>query len=195
MLLTAVGEDLWHEINGTPAHKLLTDRPPHKMLSRGGSLGESTADPDRVYAWVARNLERLIEELDFYAVKAGRLHVWLGYTAGGSAAAVAPLIAPTDRFDLLMDASRFAIERVWNGEAVNRMHLLAGKLARPSFVQRGLFDPPDERAEAVARAKREVNAACGRFAVRSGATLPLKEVCRDAAQGFDICDVRGKMCF
>jgi hypothetical protein len=47
----------------------------------------------------------------------------------------------------------------------------------------------------VAEVKREVNAACGRFSIRSGATLPLTEVYRDAAQSFDICDVRGKMCF
>ncbi|HEY7422798.1 MAG TPA: nucleotidyltransferase, partial [Gemmataceae bacterium] len=195
MLLTGTGEDLWWEVNGTPVQELLTERPPHKMLSRGGSLGESTADPDRLLAWVVRNLERLIEELEFHAVKAGRLHVWLGYTAGGSVSATAPLLAPTDRFDLLLDACRVGVERAWNGSAVNRMHLLVSQLARPSFVQRGLFEPPDKQAEAIAKVKREVNARCGRFALRSGATLPLKEVYRDAAQGYDICDIRGKMCF
>jgi DNA polymerase V len=195
MLLTATGEDLWWELNGTPAQKLLTERPPRKIISRGGSLGESTADPDRLLAWVARNLERLIEELEFHAVKAGRLHLWLGYTAGSSAAASAPLLTPTDRFDLLMDACRLGIERAWNGSAVNRMHLLASKLARPSFVQRGLFEVPDERAEAVAKVKREINERCGRFSLRSGATLPLTEVYRDEAQSFDICDIRGKICF
>jgi hypothetical protein len=35
----------------------------------------------------------------------------------------------------------------------------------------------------------------GRFAVRSGATLPLADVYRDEAQQYDICDVRGKTCF
>ncbi len=43
--------------------------------------------------------------------------------------------------------------------------------------------------------EREVNAKIGRFAVRSGATLPLCDVYRDEAQSYDICDVRGKMCF
>jgi len=62
-------------------------------------------------------------------------------------------------------------------------------------VQRGLFEPPGERAEAVAKAKREVNAAVGRFALRSGATLALPEVYRDGAQGYDICDIHGKTCF
>jgi hypothetical protein len=31
--------------------------------------------------------------------------------------------------------------------------------------------------------------------VRSGATLPLTEVYADKAQSYDICDVRGKLCF
>jgi nucleotidyltransferase/DNA polymerase involved in DNA repair len=194
-LLTRAGEALWYELNGESVLPLHTERPPHKMLSRGGSLGESTADPERLHAWVVRHLERLIEELEFHAVQAGRLHVWLGYTAGGSAAAAAPLLAPTDRFDLLLEACRAGVARAWNGAAVNRMHLLASQLARPTFVQRGLFEPPCEQAAAVAAVKREVNARCGRFALRSGATLPLKEVYRDQAQSYDVCDVRGKMCF
>jgi hypothetical protein len=40
-----------------------------------------------------------------------------------------------------------------------------------------------------------VNDRHGRFASRSGATLPLVEVYRDRANGFDISDVHGKMCF
>jgi nucleotidyltransferase/DNA polymerase involved in DNA repair len=194
-LLTIVGEALWYELNGEAVQPFHTDRPPHKMLSRGGSLGESTADPDRLLAWVARNLERLIEELEWHAVKAGRLHVWLGYANGGSAEANAPLLAPTDRFGLLLEACRDAIDRSWDGSAVNRMHLVASRLARPEFVQRGLFDPPDERAAAVAGVKRSVNGTVGRFALRSGATLPLADIYRDSAAGYDICDIRGKQCF
>jgi hypothetical protein len=194
-LLTIVGEALWYELNGDPVQPFHTDRPAHKMLSRGGSLGESTADPDRLLAWVARNLERLIEELEWHVVKAGRLHVWLGYANGGSAEANAPLLAPTDRFGVLLEACRDAIARCWDGSAVNRMHLVASRLARPAFVQRGLFDSPDERAAAVASVKRAVNGTVGRFALRSGATLPLVEIYRDVAAGYDICDIRGKQCF
>jgi DNA polymerase V len=75
------------------------------------------------------------------------------------------------------------------------MHLLATQLRGRGEVQLGLFDPPAERAEAVARLKREVNARHGRFALRSGATLFLEEVYRDQASGYDICDIRGKTCF
>jgi len=62
-------------------------------------------------------------------------------------------------------------------------------------VQLSLFDAPAEQTAAVARLKREVNAEVGRFALRSGATLPLADVYRDEAQSYDICDVRGKICF
>ena len=58
-----------------------------------------------------------------------------------------------------------------------------------------LFTPPDPKKDAVAEAKRLVNERYGRFKVRSAATLYLPAVYRDPANGFDICDVRGKVCF
>jgi hypothetical protein len=67
--------------------------------------------------------------------------------------------------------------------------------ALPGRAAAGLFEPPPERAESVARLKREVNARVGRFALRSAATLYLNDLYRDEAAGYDICDVRGKMCF
>jgi hypothetical protein len=75
------------------------------------------------------------------------------------------------------------------------MHVTASRLRRPGSIQLGLFDPPAGQARAVAELKREVNAEVGRFALRSGATLPLHDVYRDEAQSYDICDVRGKICF
>jgi DNA polymerase V len=72
------------------------------------------------------------------------------------------------------------------------MQLFAESLAPRSGCQLGLFDRPCGRAEAVARLKAEVNR---RFALRSGATLPLSHIYRDPANEYDIYDVRGKMCF
>ena len=60
-----------------------------------------------------------------------------------------------------------------------------------AHTQLGLFD----RAERLAVLKREVNGRQGRFAVRSAATLPLSGIYRDKAGEYDICDVRGKVCF
>jgi hypothetical protein len=59
----------------------------------------------------------------------------------------------------------------------------------------GLFEAEGRKAEAVAAVKRAINRQHGRFALRSGATLPLVEVYRDRSNEYDICDVRGKMCF
>src|SRR5262249_61526084 len=126
----------------------------------------------------------------------GRLWVSLMHWDGAEGHWRAELPAPTDRFALLLEAGQVGLRRAWvSGRGVSRMHVTASRLQRPGFVQLGLFDPPDARARAAAAAKREVNAAAGRFAVRSGATLPLHDVYRDDAQQYDVCDVRGKVCF
>ncbi len=195
-LLTITGEALWYELNGEAVLPFYTERPPHKMLSRGGSLGGTVARPDRLYAWLARNVERLVEELEFHMVCTGALSVYIQHKDGSDGFARRMLPAHTDRFDLLMEAANSALAQAWSADRpAIRMHVAASQLRRSGFVQLGLFDAPPERAEAVAKLKREVNAEVGRFALRSGATLPLADVYRDEAQSYDICDVRGKICF
>lgn len=195
-LLTAAGEALWWELNGEPVLPLHPDRPLHKTLSRGGSFGGPTADPLILYAWLVRNLERLIEELHYHEVHAARLAVWVGYRDGAFCVGRETPSVPTDRFDLLLDAARPCLRRAWRpGVAASRMHLVAEQLVPRRPAQLGLFDRPEARAEAVARLKRAVNTRAGRFALRSGATLPLHAIYRDLASSFDICDIRGKMCF
>jgi nucleotidyltransferase/DNA polymerase involved in DNA repair len=195
-LITVAGEAIWWELNGEAIAPLHTERPPHKMLSRGGSIGKATAQRERVYAFLVRNLERLIEELEFHRVWAGALTVLIQHENGIEGGFHEELIAPTTRFDLLMDVARRGFERSWvPGLPAVRMHLIASKLRRPGFVQRGLFEPPDEPATTLAKIKREINEQLGRFALRSGATLPLADIYRDREQGYDICDIRGKICF
>lgn len=195
-LLTVTGEAIWCELNGEAVLPFYTERPPHKTLSRGGSLGGPTQNPERMEAWLARNVERLIEELEFHRVRAGALSVYIMHKDGGDGFARMLLPAHTDRFDLLMDAARPALTKAWSTDRpATRMHVTLSQLRRPGFVQLGLFDAPAEQADAMAKLKREVNAAVGRFALRSGATLPLADVYRDETQSYDICDVRGKICF
>jgi hypothetical protein len=75
------------------------------------------------------------------------------------------------------------------------MHLVAERLIPRAHAQLSLFGGDDPRAEAVARIKREINQRRGRFAIRSGATLPLYAIYLDPSNSHDICDVRGKTCF
>ena len=195
-LLTATGEALWWELNGDPVQPIHPQRPLHKVLSRGGSFGEATVEPLVLYAWLVRNLERLIEELEFHAVRAGRLSVWVGYRDGQAGVGQASLMVPSDRFDVLLDTARSCLRRAWLPRvAANRMHLLAERLTPRACAPLGLFDPGNDRAEALARLKREVNARIGRFALRSAATLPLAAIYRDTSNAYDICDIRGKQCF
>ena len=196
-VLTASGETLWWELNGEPVQPIHPTRPLHKVLSRGGSFGESTASPSVLYAWLVRNVERLIEELHFHETLAGRLSVWVAYKNGEAGLGQLDLEVPTDRFDFLLDAARPCLRRAWLPRAqATRMQVIAEHLRPRRDGQRGLFEPPGgDRAEAVAKVKRDVNNRLGRFQLRSGATLPLAAIYRDSANGYDICDVRGKGCF
>lgn len=72
-LLTVVGEKLCYELRGEKTMPIQTQRPPHKMVSRGGSIGQASADPAVQWAWVIRNLERLVEALDYHGLMPGRL--------------------------------------------------------------------------------------------------------------------------
>ncbi|MDE2506015.1 MAG: nucleotidyltransferase [Planctomycetota bacterium] len=195
-LLTASGETLWWELNGDPAQPIHTQRPAHKALSRGGSFGETTDDPTVLHAWLVRNLERLIEELEYHAVLAGRLTVWVSYKNGQVGVGQTSLTVPSDRFDVLLDAARPCLRSAWVPRvAATRMHLIAEHLTPRAEAPLGLFDRPDPRLETLARVKRAVNARHGRFVLRSAATLPLASIYKDVANGYDICDVRGKICF
>ena len=193
-LLTAAGEALWWELNGEAVQPIHIHRPAHKALSRGGSFGESTAEPVVLYAWLIRNLERLIEELEYHGVTAGRLTVYLVYKNGRSGVGQATLPVPSDRFDVLLEVARPCIRKAWIPRTLaTHMHLIAEDLTARRDCPLALFDPPEHRAraEAVARLKREVNARHGRFVLRSAATLPLAPIYRDSANEYDICDIRG----
>ena len=199
-LLTASGEALWWELNGEPVQPIHAQRPAHKALSRGGSFGQATLDPIIIYAWLVRNIERLIEELEYHGVVTGRVTVWVGYKDGQSAIGQTSLSVPTDRFDTLLDATRPCLRSAWIPRASAwKMQLIAEHLVPKRQAQLGLFDAEaaisPEQAAILATLKREVNLRHGRFALRSGATLPLAHLYQDEACGFDICDVRGKSCF
>lgn len=198
-VLTATGEALWWELNGDPVTPIRPRRPLHKALSRGGSFGEATRRPDVLFAWLVRNLERLIEELEFHQVLAGRLTVWVSYRSGEVGLGQRTLTVPSDRFDALLDAARPCLRQAWVPRALAmRMHLIADALRPRADAQLSLLDPCDHgRGEVLARLKREVNRRIGRFTLRSAATLPLNDfgIYADQANSYDICDVRGKICF
>ena len=195
-LLTSTGEALWWELNGDSVLPIHPKRTPHKMLSRGGSFGEPTDDPSVLYAWLVRNVERLIEELEFHEVRTAKVGTWVGYRDGRAGEGSSSLVTPSNRFDELLDVFRPCLRRAWIPRALaSRMHLFANKLTPAGQTQLALFDRGDERAERLATLKRGINGRQGRFALRSAATLPLFNIYKDKANEYDICDVRGKVCF
>lgn len=187
-ILTVEGAKLWNELRGDPVSKVQTERQRYKILTRGGSIGSATNKPDRAWAFVVKNLERLIEELHRHQLKTGRVEFHLEqrsydyqmYHFGTGT----NLEAPTDRFDLLADVFEQLFRRTFQRHLlVSRMHLLAHRLEPAAVAQRGLFDPPDEPERTLAITKRRINTDVSRFAIRSGATLPIKDWYDDPALG------------
>jgi hypothetical protein len=126
-------------------------------------------------------------------VLTGRIAVWVGYRDGRAGEGRASLQVPTNRFDVLLDTYRPCLRSAWIPKTLaSRMHLFAEELTPDSPRQLGLFDREDEDAMAI---KQAINQRHGRFALRSAATLPLVPIYADSANGYDICDVHGKMCF
>jgi hypothetical protein len=75
------------------------------------------------------------------------------------------------------------------------MHLFAHELRPRLGRQLTLFEGASERVRSVQSLKKAVNDRHGRFALRSGATLPLQRIYDDPANEYDICDIRGKTCY
>jgi DNA polymerase V len=141
-----------------------------------------------------RNLERLVEELVYHHVLTGRVSLWVGYGDGRAGEGRATLPVPSNRLDVLLDTYRPCLRRAWIPRTLAaRMHPFAEELTPDAPRQLGLFDR--EGPDDVAAVKQAINQKHGRFTLRSAATLPLAPIYADGANGYDICDVHGKMCF
>jgi nucleotidyltransferase/DNA polymerase involved in DNA repair len=212
-LLTKRGEDLWWELNGTAVMPILTARPEHKFVSRGGSIGRASRDGSRIHAFVVRNVERLVEALHYYQIVCDQLTLALLFTDAPERSPRASLLGSTSDFEQLCAAALELLPQAWQPPtaAVHYMHVIAGGLRPSRLRQRSLLEqldcrradgsqssgPEDRSARqtALAEVKRQVNDRVGRFALRSGSTLPLGDVYGDAANAYDICDIYGKSCF
>lgn len=194
-LLTISGHDLWRELNGFRVTPIRPNRPRQKMIARGGSLAGKVSDPNKLYGWMARNVERLIEELHYHEVRPCTLTIWIAYHEADAGVGSISLGAPSDRFDVLMEAARLGLRKAYRpGKIATHMHVVASGLRRGPW-QGSLFDPPEPRLDALARVKRDVNERYGRWKLRSGATLWANEFYHDRSNEFEICDIHGKFCF
>ncbi|HVW66723.1 MAG TPA: DNA polymerase IV [Candidatus Peribacteraceae bacterium] len=194
-LVTKMGEDMWWELNGISVLPLQTERPPHKMVARGGSIGAASADRLRIEGWLIRNVERLVDALDHYGYVADQLGLYLGYKEGFGSYGSTNLLAPTALFEDLAPAVRALFDYAFHeGKKIHYIHIIAEHLQFKDHAQRSLFEKEKTRPTQTA-IMRQVNASAGRFAVRSAATLPLPDIYSDIANDYDICDVYGKSCF
>ncbi len=148
----------------------------------------------KVFGWVYRNTERLIEALDHHMQCAERLTLSISFREGGGVSRRASLPEATSDFHLIAAAAVDLLDRCWpRSLQVQYMHVIADRLSPRGCRQRGLFvRHTDPR---VAEVKKQINTKIGRFALRTAETLPLVDQYSDSTNDYDICDVYGKTCF
>ena len=137
-------------------------------------------------------VERLIVELDHYQVFTRRIALVLGCKDGGNWCGRTPLPCATASFQVIAGAAKGLLREAGVKTRIHGMHFLADELSYRHNAQLSLFHPTNLQLD---RVKRLVNEKVGRFAVRSGETLPINDIYDDPTHQYDICDVRGKMCF
>lgn len=192
-LLTRSGEAILHELNGHIINPIVTKRPIHRYLARGGSLGSTGKTRTEVYGWLVRNVERLIEALDAHAYICQSIALYLIFKRGGSWGRRLTLPCETAASDYIFPAVALLFSQSACKEAVSHMHIIAGNIRYRGNEQLSLFDSqPITPSDAL---KRLVNARFGRFSLRAADTLSLPEIYADRAQAYDICDIYGKSCF
>jgi nucleotidyltransferase/DNA polymerase involved in DNA repair len=191
-LLTKSGEDLWWELNGEPVIPVAVNRPGHKFVSRGGSIGKASNDPSRIQAFIVRNVERLVEALGHYKICCDRLILSLSFTDQPERSLRTSLLGSRNDFEALLQAALYLLPLVWQPSTspVHYMHVIADSLRPVANRQKSLLECPE-----LNNLKGTINNQIGRFALRSGATLPLVDVYGDCANQYDICDIYGKSCF
>jgi nucleotidyltransferase/DNA polymerase involved in DNA repair len=193
-LLTIKGEGLWWELRGESINPIVTKRPQHKFVSRGGSVGRAITILEQLRGWLMRTLERLIEALNAHAYVCGTLGMQIEFKGHQLWSARLRLLGDSAEYEQLQPAALALLEKGWrDGETVTHLHLIAGNIARRQERQLSLFDAkPQPRIDQL---KKQINDKLGRFVIRSGATLHLPELYQDASHDYEICDVQGKMCF
>lgn len=202
-LLTKTGEELWWELNGTPCKPVVIAKPRNQFIARGGSIGRATRDPIRVEAFVVRNAERLVEALDHYHLACEQVTLDLHFSDAPGRAQRACLHGGHSEPEVIRQAALWLLEQLWqpNVGSVRYMHVIAGRLTNRAVRQRSLLDldkaktESPEKLAAVAGVQQLINDRIGRFALRSGSTLPLTDIHADPANDYDICDIYGKSCF
>lgn len=80
------------------------------------------------WAWAVRNLERLIETLDFHGLLVGKLTLILEYNDGTARSDAVTFEAPTIRYDSLLAGTQMPLKRRLVAGLLYRMHFLASEL-------------------------------------------------------------------
>ncbi len=120
-LLTIKGEGLWWELRGEAVNPIVTKRPQHQFVSRGGSVGRAITTREHLCGWLMRTLERLIEALNSHAYVCGTLGMQIAFKGEQHWSARLRLPGDFAEYEQLQPAALAMLEKGWRREKPSRI--------------------------------------------------------------------------
>ncbi|MBD3360391.1 nucleotidyltransferase [Candidatus Peregrinibacteria bacterium] len=190
------GEEIWYEMQGKSLLPIRSKRPERKAMSRGCSLWGYHNDPNYVWAFLVRNLERLADGLFKEEMEILNLTVLLVSSDGQALKQVEKLPDFTNDYFALINALRRGFWTLFTKKRkYTSVHLFGDPLRTVKGKQLNLFEKKNSKNEKIVKIKQQINRKYGMYCVRSGATAYIPEVFEDKTSDFEISDIEGKFCF
>jgi DNA polymerase-4 len=154
-------------------------------ISRETTFHAETADPAEVRAMLHYLVERAVRGARALGVVASRAGLRLRYGDFQGEEATRRLPRPTDLEKDVFAAATALLERLWTRRVALRLvGVTLSGLSLKHAEQFDLFEPPDERAAALAAAVDEVRARFGFSAITAGPSLDLLGKLRRETDGY-----------
>jgi DNA polymerase-4/DNA polymerase V len=176
-LLGKAGEDLWHELKGTPVFPMELTRELPKSVARTASLGELSGDRKLLAAHLARHTSRLAAELVAKGLLARRLRVFLRLRSFECVSCEYPLDYPTSNYFTLHTVAEKGLSELYSkGEVYRGCGVIAGRISR-GYRSEDLFGVMrrDARQARLALAMAGINRRYGRDTIRIFSSVRIRQ--------------------
>lgn len=195
-ILHRPGECLWYELNGHLILPVRNERPQRKSISRGGSLSGVKKDKNIIFAFLVRNMERLVDSIVAQKIEVKKLVLLIISSSGNVFKGEVLLSDYTSSFTLIFAEFKKIFLRIFNElYSYSGLHLIAEEIRGLYLKQLNLFDFETVKLKKISTIKEKINAKFGVFALRMADTAYINDVFADDANNFEVSDMDKKFCF
>jgi len=195
-LLHRPGECLWYELKGHSILPVRGERPQRKGISRGGSLYGMSSNRNIVYAFLLRNLEKMVFAMNEQGIELKKISLVLIDSNGRFFKSSSVLMDYSSSYFLLLEALKLCFFKIFNNNiSYKALHIVGEDIINSSLKQLNLFSFEEEKFKKMSKIKNSICKKFGVFSIRDASTAYINEVFKDDASNFEISDSSKKFCF